>query len=52
MGDRFLAPIVERVGKSVVEKEIKRLDDTYVIEYGTYTDHEGCTYNSLIEKNK
>lgn len=48
--NRYLDPIVERVGKEVVEKEIQRLEDTYTINYSVYTDSEGCSYNALVKK--
>lgn len=48
---RYIAPIVERVGEAVVLKELNKLADTYTIQYSTYTDSEGCTYNTLVAKN-
>jgi len=27
------------------------LETNYTIERGIYTDHEGCTYNTLVKKD-
>jgi len=31
----------------VYDEYSKYLSDTFTVNAGTYTDHEGCTYNSL-----
>lgn len=50
LDNRYLAPIVARVGREMVVGELKRLDDAYQVTPNVYTDHEGCTYNSLVKK--
>ena len=34
----------------VYDEYSKYLTKTYDINQGTYTDHEGCTYNELVKK--
>ncbi len=48
--NQYLSPIIERVGIDRVVKELEALEKTYSVVYCTYTDIEGCTYNSLVEK--
>jgi len=40
----------EKLFNEVYEEQAKFLQENYDIEYHTYTDSEGCTYNSLIRK--
>jgi hypothetical protein len=48
--NQYLAPIVERLGEKIVKDYLKYLDSAYEVKYNVYEDHEGCTYNELVEK--
>jgi hypothetical protein len=41
----------EKEFNEIYDEYSKYLSDTFTIEYNTYTDYEGCTYNSLIKKS-
>lgn len=47
--NRYLQPIIDRVGIEKVEKYLKHLEDNYQVNYNISEDSEGCTYNSLIK---
>ena len=54
MDDSYLKSYKEKLSKDEFEKTFisytKYLKETYKVEFGTYTDDEGCIYNSLIKK--
>ncbi|MCH8986339.1 MAG: hypothetical protein IIB04_06975 [Acidobacteria bacterium] len=41
----------KKVVRETTEKEVARIEKTYKIETDTYTDSDGCTYNSLVKAN-
>lgn len=53
---KYLLPYKEILGTKLFNKVYKDykedLEKNYIIEQNVYTDSEGCTYNSLIKKNK
>lgn len=50
----FLSKYKKTLGKELFDKvydeHSKYLRKNFKVEWNTYTDHEGLTYNSLIEK--
>jgi len=48
--NRYLYPIIKRCGLKAVKKELESLKNKYLVISNTYTDIEGCNYNSLIAK--
>lgn len=52
--DRYIKPRIdnlpEGVGEEVYKEHTEFLENNCYIEYGVFTDHEGCTYNSLKYK--
>lgn len=49
--NQYIKPIVDRVGRELVEKYEAKLRKYYTVSYNVYEDSEGCTYNSLIKAN-
>jgi hypothetical protein len=51
---RYILPYKENMPAQIFETEYKKhldfLKSNAVIKHGVYSDHEGCTYNSLIIK--
>jgi hypothetical protein len=49
--NKYILPKEKELGKKLFKKiyneTIKELENC-TIEHDTYTDHEGCTYNSII----
>ena len=41
----------EEIFNEVYDEYSKFLHENFTIEHNTYTDGEGCSYNSLIRKN-
>lgn len=52
--ERYIKPHENELGikmfNKVYEERLKDLKENYEIEHCVYTDHEGCTYNSLKRK--
>lgn len=51
--NRYILPYKELIPESfneVYEEQAQYLEKCSVL-YGVYTDHEGCTYNSIVEPN-
>jgi len=51
---RYIKPYKDKLGDRLFEKiyleQVAYLEKNYSVERGTYTDSEGCTYNTLIKK--
>jgi len=47
--NRYLQPIIDRVGIEKVEKYLEYLESHFKVEYNVSEDSEGCTYNSLVK---
>jgi hypothetical protein len=51
--NQYLKPYINSLGQKVFDEVYKEqltfLQKTYRVVKDTYTDHEGCTYNSLEE---
>ena len=50
LNSRYIDEKRAKFGDKLVNDYIKLLQDKYSIATNTYTDIEGCTYNSLIIK--
>jgi hypothetical protein len=49
--NKYLLSYVDELGEEKVNQLIKEQIDDFskaVVKYNTYTDHEGCTYNTCI----
>ena len=49
LNSRYMDNIRKEVDSKEVDEYIKYLQDNYTIESNVYTDHEGCTYNSMVK---
>ena len=53
--DRYILPYKAKMSDTLFEDTYKAylldLETNYTIERGIYTDHEGCTYNTLVKKD-
>lgn len=51
---RYIEPYKPKLGERLFEKiyseQVAYLEKNYSVKRGTYTDSEGCTYNTLIKK--
>ena len=54
--DQYLKKYEDILGKQlfdeVYDEYSKYLNDTFEVVRNVYTDHEGCTYNSLVKINE
>ena len=48
--DRYRKSLGTITFNDVYDGYVEHLKNTYKIEYGVYTDRDGCTYNELVEK--
>jgi len=51
--DRYVKPYKAKLGvelfDKIYEEQHKYLNETFYVKRNVHTDHEGCTYNSLIK---
>ena len=51
--DKYIKPYKNKLGvelfNKIYEEQHKYLNKTFYIKKNVHTDHEGCTYNSLIK---
>ena len=51
--NRYVKPYEKKLGvelfNKIYEEQHKYLNETFYVKRGVHTDHEGCTYNSLIK---
>lgn len=51
--ERYILPYKEKLGEKIFNSIYTHygnyLKNNFMIEHGGYTDHEGCTYSSLIK---
>jgi len=49
---RYVKPYEQKLGKELFDEvyngELNHLRENFKVVRGIYTDHEGCTYNSLV----
>jgi hypothetical protein len=53
---RYILPYKDKMDATLFERTyadyLAELESDYVIEHNTFTDHEGCTYNTLMKKGE
>jgi hypothetical protein len=47
----YLTKLSQKTFDNTFENQKKYLEENFKVEYDTYTDREGCTYNSLVPIN-
>jgi hypothetical protein len=47
---KYKVELGETIFDSVYNEYAEYLNNTFTIKRGVYSDHEGCTYNSMVEK--
>lgn len=54
--ERYILPYKAKMDATLFERtyadRLADLESNYVIEHNTFTDHEGCTYNTLKKKGE
>ena len=50
--DQYYKAILDVYGQEIVDEVEHWLKANFKVIYNVYTDHEGCTYNSLEERKK
>ena len=52
--ERWIKPYLDKLNPlifwTVYNDKLNDLKENYTVEYGVYTDFEGCTYNQLVKK--
>ena len=52
--ERYVKPYEQKLGKQLFDEiyndHLNNLRENFKVERGVFTDHEGCTYNSIVSK--